>query len=631
LFVLFEFLPLTQLPSLDRISPPCHGIIKTGVNYNNPFGIVLGPVVDTIAGKLRRPDDGSRDLHPKFLDCVWSEFFNAVVAGKDLATVKLVTEEEVILSDLSGASPKDHAGLGSPTSIAALHANHYSYGMDDVASPPNLRRDGSTGVNLYKFEPRGICLTELERLKIVLKMCYTPKTSWYKYSSTHTVLGQEAMVVQSRIFLLPGDGSVEEYLGTAAALDAGHHTPVGDVVRVYEIAYGSDGSAKAKAPTALYFDIPAECITRRNATSPGHSSTVTMESFIETAPTKPFYIARPYDEDALALVVDILQLRIRELELPGKLDRLHGGSFLDRLVVDAENAAREESQILYAAKMGLGSQFHCLVSHYATIYWDRCAERADKTSSLDQPVLNVESKYTTQSHDVGTSGAKADTLWDTFVTESERLFQGDSLRGGRSSQAFANGSDSAGPIPLLKKAEDGVPWYAELDNSVRCWRDVLLSREGEGEWEYARQAVLGYKEQHPTARPDSRASARSTRSVQNGPTPAQSPMLSDPRARTPFLGVHTPQGASSGMESYNVYSSNQSRRPSFSDCHGSAATKRIKTPLTRRNSFAASPYSYAARSRSYDASPKAYAYDVLQSPPVQKVQYYEGDEVGFFY
>ena len=55
-----------------------------GVNYNNPFGAILGPVVETVASKLRRPDDGSRDLHADYLDSVWSEFFDAVVAGKDL-------------------------------------------------------------------------------------------------------------------------------------------------------------------------------------------------------------------------------------------------------------------------------------------------------------------------------------------------------------------------------------------------------------------------------------------------------------------------------------------------------------------------------------------------------------------
>ena len=617
-----------------------------GVNYNNPFGAILGPVVETVASKLRRPADGSRDLHADYLDSVWSAFFNAVVAGKDLTTVKLITEEDVILQELRGGSrSKDPTGLNSPASVAALHADGFFTGTENMNCPSHLLRNDKSK---YDCEPCGIDLTELERLKIVLKMCYTPKATWHKYSSTHTVLGQEAMIVQSRIFVLSGDGSVEEYLGTSAALNAGHHKPDGDVVRVYEIAYGSDGSAKAKVPTALYFDIPLDCIARKNSMSPGRSSTVSMESYIEAARTKPFYISRPYDQDALALIVGILKLRIRELELPGKLDRIRMRGFLDRLEVDMGNATFEEVQTLYAAKMGLGSQFQCLVSHYATIYWDRCAERADKNSSLDKPILNVESNYTTQCHEEGTSGAIADTLWDTFVTESGRLFQGDIRRGGggRSSQVFAHQSGSTGPIPFLKRPEEGTPWDEETDNATRCWRDVLLSYDGEGEWEYARQAVLGYKEQNPTARPDSRASARSNR---YGSSPAcgssnqsQSMRFSDYMygAGTPYGGAQPPRVASSGVGSYSMYSPDLSRRPSFSDCYGSATTKRNSkfsgTPMTRNVSFAATPdasYATRARSRAYAASTpsQAYAYGFRRSPPVQEDYHYEHEETGYFY
>ena len=615
-----------------------------GVNYNNPFGAILGPVVDTVASKLRRPGDGSRDLHADYLDSIWSEFFDAIVGGKDLTTVKLITEEDVILQELGGGiRSKDPAGLNSPASIAALNADDFPPEMEDMSSPPHLRRKSSAVQSKHDCESCGIDLTELERLKIVLKMCYTPKATWHKYSSTHTVLSQEAMIVQSRIFILSGDGSVEEYLGTAAALNAGHHKPDGDVVRVYEIAYGSDGSAKAKAPTALYFDIPLDCIARKNSMSPGRSSTVSMESYIEAARTKPFYISRPYDKDALALVVGILKLRIRELELPGKLDRISKRGFLDRLEVDVGNAAFEEVQTLYAAKMGLGSQFQCLVSHYATIYWDRCAERADKTASLDKPVLNVESNYTTRGHEAVTSGAIADTLWDTFVTESSRLFQGDP-RGGRNSQVFAHQSGSTGPVPFLKRAEDGTPWYEETDNATRCWRDVLLSYEGEGEWEYARQAVLGYKEQNPTARPDSRASARSNRYVSS---PAygsfgnsQSMLFPDYGVESPYGGAQPPRAASTGVGSYSMYSSNLSRRSSFSDCYGPATVKRNSkfsgTPLTRNVSFGATPdASYAARARSRtnaaNTPSQAYAYGFRRSPPVQEDFHYDHEEAGYFY
>ena len=615
------------------------------MNYNNPFGAILGPVVETVASKLRRPGDGSRDLHADYLDSVWSEFFDAVVAGKDLTTVKLTTEEDVILQELSGGiRSKDPAGLNSPASVAALNTDGFPLGMEDRSRPPHLRRKASADTGKYDCEPCGIDLTELERLKIVIKMCYTPKATWHKYSSTHTVLGQEAMIVQSRIFVLSGDGSVEEYLGTTAALNAGHHKPDGDVVRVHEIAYGSDGSAKAKAPTALYFDIPLDCIARKNSMSPGRSTTVSMDSYIEAARTKPFYITRPYDQDALALVVGSLKLRIRELELPRKLDRIRQRGFLDRLEVDVGNATFEEVQTLYAAKMGLGSQFQCLVSHHATIYWDRCAERADKNSSLDKPILNVESNYTTQRHEAGTSGAIADTLWNTFVTESGRLFQGDPRGGGRSSQVFAHQSNSAGPIPFLKRAEDGTQWYEEADNATRCWRDVLFSCEGEGEWEYARQAVLGYKEQNPTARPDSRASARSSRYA---PSPAfgssdqsQSLMFSDCGVGTPYGSAQPPRAASSGVGSYSMYSSNMSRRPSFSDCYGSATTKKNNkfsgTPMTRNVSIAATPdasYAVRSRSRAYAASTpsQAYAYGFRRSPPVQEDYHYGQEEAGYFY
>ena len=563
------------------------------------------------------------------------------MAGKDLTAVKLITEDEVIMHELTGGIRKDRGDFDSPTSIAALHAEVYSSGMENEKSPPHLHRKGSANGNKYDCEPCGIDLTELERLKIVLKMCYTPKASWHKYSTTHTVLGQEAMIVQSRIFVLSGDGSVEEYLGTAAALDAGHYKPKGDVVRVYEIAYGSDASAKAKAPTALYFGIPMDCIARKNSMSPGRSTTVTMESYIEAARTKPFYIARPYDEDALALVVGSLQLRIRELELPGRLDRIRYGGLLDRLVVDVDNAEFEEAQTLYAAKMGLGSQFQCLVSHYATIYWDRYAERADKTGSLDQPVLNVERNYTTVPHNEGTSGAIADTLWDTFVTESERLFQGDPRGVGRSSKVFAYTPGSEGPIPFLKKTEDGTPWYEETDNATRCWRDVLLSYEGEGEWEYARQAVLGYKEQNPTARPDSRASARSTRygsSPGYGLSDQSQPMISSSyRVGTPY-GAEPLRAASSGMGSYSMHSSNNhSRRPSFSDNYGSTAVKRNSkmfsgTPMTRNASFAATPDSYAARVRAFAGSTPshAHAYGFRRSPAVQQGYYYDPNDNAYY-
>ena len=579
------------------------------------------------------------------------------MSGKDLATVKLITEEEAILRGLPGDVNKHQnrsKGKNALSSTKALQATLFPVEMDDMVSSSSLyREDFSTGDNQYDNETQGIRLTELERLKIVLEMCYKPKASWHKYSSTHIVLDQEAMVVQSRIFVLPGDGSVEEYLGPTAALDAGRYQPVGDVVRVYEIAYGSDYSPKAKAPTALYFDIPPKCITRKSGASPSRSSTtVTMESYIQAARTKPFYIARPYDDDALALVVGILQLRVRELELPEKLNRFDKRGFLDRLVLDVVNsddgACHGESQAIYAAKMGLGSQFRCLISHYATIYWDRCAKRADKTSSLDQPVLNVECNYTTLGHDAGTSGANADSLWDTFIAESGRLFQGEPLGGARSSQDFVYKSGHDGPIPVLKRSKDDTPWYKELDNSVRCWRDIIQSDHGASEWDYARQAVLEYKEQHPTARPDSRASARSargSRGVKNAQI-AQSPSSVSsslaPSMTYPSPGPGTPGGAalsrrvaSRGMGSYP---SSYSRRPSYSGCCGPSASSLghkfcTETPMTmtRTNSFAtSSDGSVAARSNMYAGS-HAYHYDIHRSPPVQDGQYFQHEEAGCYY
>jgi hypothetical protein len=572
------------------------------------------------------------------------------LSGKDLATVKLVTEEEALLRGLPGDinQHKSRKGEDALSSTKALQATIFPVEMNDMASPSFLyREDFGTVDNQYDKETQGIRLTELERLKIVLEMCYKPKASWHKYSSTHIVLDQEAMVVQSRIFVLPGDGSVEEYLGPTAALDAGKYQPDGDVVRVYEIAYGSDCSSKAKAPTALYFDIPPKCIVRKNGASLGRSSTgVTMESYIQAARTKPFYIARPYDDDALALVVGILQLRVRELELPEKLNRFDKRGFLDRLVLDVANsddgACHGESQAIYAAKMGLGSQFRCLVSHYATIYWDRCAERADKTSSLDQPVLNVESNYSTQGHDAGTSGANADSLWDTFVAESGRLFQGEPHGGARSSQDFVYKSGHDGPIPVLKRSKDDTPWYKELDNSVRCWRDIIQSDNEASEWEYARQAVLEYKEQHPTARPDSRASARSARGVKNPQIGQSPPSVSSslaPSMMYPSPGPGTPGGAalsrrvaSRGLGSYP---SSYSRRPSYSSCCGPSASSArhrfcTETPMTRANSFVtSSDGSVAARSNMY-AGARAYPYDIRRSPPVQEGQYSQHEEAGYY-
>jgi len=571
------------------------------------------------------------------------------LSGKDLATVKLITEEEAILRANQHKSRKGENALSSTKALQATAVE-----MNDKASPSFLYREDFGAVdNQHDNGTQGTRLTELERLKIVLEMCYKPKASWHKYSSTHIVLDhQEAMVVQSRIFVLPGDGSVEEYLGPTAALDAGQYQPDGDVVRVHEIAFGSDCSPKAKAPTALYFDIPPKCIMRRNGVSPGRSSTgVTMESYIQAARTKPFYIARPYDEDALALVVGILRLRVRKLELPEKLNRFDKRGFLDRLVLDVANsddgACHGESQAIYVAKMGLGSQFRCLVSHYATIYWDRCAERADKTSSLDQPVLSVESNYSTQGHDAGTSGANADCLWDTFVAESGRLFQGEPHGGARSSQDFVYKSGHDGPIPVLKESKDDTPWYKELDNSVRCWRDIIQSDNETSEWEYARQAVLEYKEQHPTARPDSRASARSargTRDVKNAQI-AQSPSRVSsslaPSMMYPSPGPGTPGGAalsrrvaSRGLGSYP---SSYSRRPPYSSCCGPSGpsarhTFCTETPMTRTNSFVtSSDGNVAARSNMY-AGARAYPYDIRRSPPVQEVvvQYFQNEEAGYY-
>ena len=461
---------------------------------------------------------------------------------------------------------------------------------------------------------------------------------------------QEALPVIKRIDK-PHEPSGCRLVGVAQPRNAGQYQPDGDVVRVHEIAFGSDCSPKAKAPTALYFDIPPKCIMRRNGVSPGRSSTgVTMESYIQAARTKPFYIARPYDEDALALVVGILQLRVRELELPEKLNRFDKRGFLDRLVLDVANsddgACHGESQAIYVAKMGLGSQFRCLVSHYATIYWDRCAERADKTSSLDQPVLNVESNYSTQGHDAGTSGANADCLWDTFVAESGRLFQGEPHGGARSSQDFVYKSGLDGPIPVLKKSKDDTPWYKELDNSVRCWRDIIQSDNETSEWEYARQAVLEYKEQHPTARPDSRASARSARgtrgvkNVQIAQSPSRVSSSLAPSMMYPSPGPGTPGGAalsrrvaSRGLGSYP---SSYSRRPSYSSCCGPSDpsarhTFCTETPMTRTNSFVtSSDGNVAARSNMY-AGARAYPYDIRRSPPVQEVvvPYFQNEEAGY--
>ena len=181
-----------------------------------------------------------------------------------------------------------------------------------------------------------------------------------------------------------------------------------------------------------------------------------------------------------------------------------------------------------------------------------------------------------------------------------------------------------------------------------CWRDIIQSDNGASEWDYARQAVLEYKEQHPTARPDSRTSVRSargTRGVKNAQI-AQSPssvsLSLAPSMMYPSPGPGTPGGAALSRRvasrEMGSYPSSYSRRPSYSSCCGpSASSTRHKfcteTPMTmtRTNSFAtSSDGSVAVRSNMY-AGAHAYHYDIHRSPPVQEGQYFQHEEAGYYY
>jgi len=52
--------------------------------------------------------------------------------------------------------------------------------------------------------------------------------------------------------------------------------------------------------------------------------------------------------------------------------------------------------------------------------------------------------------------------------------------------------------------DDGKP--SLYTSKERCWRDLLLSNDDEGEWELARRTLVFQKEQKKMSRPSSRAS-----------------------------------------------------------------------------------------------------------------------------
>ena len=189
-----------------------------------------------------------------------------------------------------------------------------------------------------------------------------------------------------------------------------------NVVNVVEIAFGPDTDPKAKISTALYFDIPHQCIQKRNANRSGTSplAMMTVDVYLGTATNQPFYLTRPYDDDALALTRGILEHRLEMIDLPKwEEDAKELYVFSDSTKIEKIRAHISSVEMI---ELGLRSRFECLLRHWGVAFWGRCAERFDSTDA-GATVLHVNGNYNPLSnYHRGTGEARSVRLWNSFVS-----------------------------------------------------------------------------------------------------------------------------------------------------------------------------------------------------------------------
>ena len=277
-------------------------------------------------------------------------------------------------------------GTESPTSVAAI-----SFG-------PLAGTEYSQGPKL----------SEEQRIKIALSMCYYPTTERYTYEPSSTIFGRAGMVVQSCVFAVSEDGEVE----AIASHEALSKEP--NVVSVFEIAFGPDTDPKAKTSTALYFDVPHQCIQKRSRSAASASSVMSIDGYLSIAANQPFYLTRPYDDDAMALTRGILEHRLQVIKLPMREKELDdAGIFSDS--VEMENIRAHISSV-DVTELGLRSRFECLLRHWGITFWGRCAERSDP-NDVEATVLHVNGNYNPPSnHPKGTGEARSVKVWSSFIT-----------------------------------------------------------------------------------------------------------------------------------------------------------------------------------------------------------------------
>ena len=364
--------------------------------------------------------------------------------------------------------------------------------------------------------------TERQRIEIALAMVYAGDPAWHTYSPGHTVFGEVGMVVRGGRFALdPGGGATELASWAGAAPENGPLLGGGGgrggggakIVTALEIAFGSDASSSVRCGTALYFDVPAHeieahpvrrllSIKRQNdrlgrdrSGGPGR-----LEVYLATAASPPFHLVRPSDEDSMSLTIDILRHRVDVLRVDDAVAR--NGGF-------ASSEERDLMSCLEVEGMCLRGRFQSLVRHWSAIVWDRCAERPYPTD-IDTPVLHVDGIYTPQ---VGTGTVKqmeererSSGLWQSFLASLEHIQMptDDIRREGHALSALGNlgtgeAANDFASMPVLRTSFDESAALAPSSNGTkrcsleenchsgkkRCWRDLLLFSQEEGEWERA--------------------------------------------------------------------------------------------------------------------------------------------------